>query len=310
VIEGLTIRHQDEAVDRVEKRSTTLELLASNGSVEVSRQRVEAGRHFYLYASDEWTGFEFIYVLRGTLTIECGEDTEGDEEPVLLRPGDYIYHNGLPSKVYFRTAEEVELLLVSSAPGFGMAREGVEEMRALAQSVDEKDAATQGHCLRMGRLSIEVAEKLGLHGQPLIDISYAAYLHDIGKVRVPDEILGKDHDLTEEEWVEMKRHPEYGAEILREKDFLGGAAEIVRAHHERFDGSGYPRGRKGDEIPIGARVVAVVDTYDAMTSQRTYQQEPLSKSEAIEELKKQAGTQFDPKVVEAFIAVIGDDGEE
>ncbi len=309
LVEGLTIRRHSDAVERVEKRTTTLELLASSDSVEVSRQRIEAGRHFYLFATDEWSGFELIYVLEGLLTIDSDDDENSVQEPILLRSGDYIYHNGLPQRVFFRVAEEVELLLISSAPSFDVASHRVSDMVAMAQSVEEKDAATEGHCDRMDQFAIQTGEKLGLGGQSLVDLSYAAYLHDIGKVRVPDEILGKEGQLTTEEWEEMRRHPEYGAEILCEKDFLHGAAEIVKSHHERYDGSGYPEGLKGDEIPIGARIVAVADTYDAMTSQRTYQQEPLSKSEAIEELRKHAGTQFDPKVVEAFIEVIGGDGE-
>ncbi|GAF83789.1 unnamed protein product, partial [marine sediment metagenome] len=185
VIEGLTIRHRDDAVERVEKRSTTLELLAASGPVEVSRQRIEAGHHFFLFASDEWSGFELVYVLEGALTVDCEDDAENDEEPVVLRSGDYIYHNGLPKKAYFRVAEEVELLLVSSAPSFDMARDRVQEMVAIAQSVEEKDAATEGHCDRLGRLAIRTGEQLGLLGQSLIDLSYAAYLHDIGKVQVP-----------------------------------------------------------------------------------------------------------------------------
>jgi len=307
VIEGLTIRHRDDAVERAEKRSTTLELLASNSSVEVSRQRIEAGRHFYLFASDEWSGFELVYVLKGTLSVDSEDDMKSESAPILLREGDFIHHNGLPRKVYFRVEEEVELLLVSSAPSFGVARDRVDEMVAIAQSVEEKDSATQGHCRRLGHLAIRTGEKLGLGGQALHDISYAAYLHDIGKVKVPDSILGKEGRLTSEEWEEMKRHPEYGAEMLREKAFLHAAAEIVKTHHERHDGSGYPDGLKGDDIPIGARIIAVVDTYDAITSARPYQA-AQAKEEALEELKRGAGTQFDPKVVEAFIEVIGVNG--
>jgi len=309
LVEGLTIRHRDDAVERIEKRTTTLELLASSSSVEVSRQRIEAGRHFYLFATDEWTGFELIYVLDGVLSIDLKEDAATSEQSILLHPGDYIYHNSLPRRVFFRVAEETELLLVSSTPSFDLARNRVKDMVAMAQSVEEKDAATEGHCDRLGQLAIQTAEKLGLSGQSLIDISYAAYLHDIGKVNVPDEILGKEDRLTDEEWEEMKRHPEYGAEILREKAFLTGAAAIVKAHHERFDGSGYPAGLRGEEIPIGARIIAVVDTYDAMTSERPYQK-ALSKGDAIAELKEHSVTQFDPEVVDAFIQVIGKNGAE
>ncbi len=310
VIEGLTIGRRGDAIDSVEKRSTTLQLLARSGPIEVVRQRIEAGRHSFLYATDEWTGFELIYLLDGTITLDCDPDRVEPAEPIVLQAGDYMYHNGLPRKVYFRAEDTVEILLFSSAPGFDMARNGVEEMGEIARSVEEKDAATEGHCDRLGRLAIRTGEQLNLDAQSLIDLSYAAYLHDIGKVKVPDSILGKEEPLTDEEWEEMKRHPDYGAEMLREKDFLGGAAEIVRAHHERYDGSGYPRGLKGQDIPIGARIIAVVDTYDAITSARPYQKAQV-KEEAVGELKRGAGTQFDPTVVEAFLEIVsGEDVEE
>ena len=303
-MDGLTIGRKEQVQDRVEKRSTTLELLAGCGSLEVTRQRVEAGRHFNLYAADAWAGFELIYILEGTLTLEDGP--RGD---VALGVGDYLYHNGLPEKVYFRVEDDVELLMVSSPPSYHLVRDDMQDMLSMARSVEEKDAATEGHCHRLERLAILTGERLGLSGEQLVDISYGAYLHDIGKVKVLDGILNKGSALTEEERDEMQRHPDHGAAMLLEKEFLGGAAEIVRAHHERFDGTGYPRGLKGDGIPIGARVVAVVDTYDAMTSARSYHS-ALSRSEAIEELKKHTASQFDPQVVRAFLEVIGGDGAE
>jgi HD-GYP domain-containing protein (c-di-GMP phosphodiesterase class II) len=302
--EELKIRRKTDPLDRVEKRSAVVELLASAGSIEVTRHEIEAGRHIWLYASDEWSGFELVYILQGTIALE---GRKGD--PVTLGAGDYLYHYGLPEKEYFRAETRIEILLISNSPSFHLMRNELEGMMSLVLSVDEKDSATEGHCTRIERLAILTGERLGLMGQELIDLSYAAYLHDIGKVKVPDEILGKGGELTNAEWSEMKRHPDYGAEILKEKTFLGGAAAIVRAHHERFDGTGYPRGLEGEEIPIGACVVAVVDTYDAMTSVRPYQR-AQAKREAIEELQQGAGTQFDPRVVRAFIEVIGGDGEE
>ena len=304
MVEGLFIgRSGDDAEDRFSKRSTTLELLASNGSLEVTRQRVEAGKHFYLFATDEWSGFEFIFLHAGRLALEDGDET------VSLKAGDYMYHNGLPEKVYFRVEENVEMLMVSSKPSFHLARGDMQEMMSLARSVEEKDQTTEGHCTRIERLAVLTGERLGLPGAHLIDVSFGAYLHDIGKVRVPDEILNKAATLTDEEWDEMRRHTDYGAEMLREKEFLHGAAEIVRSHHERYDGGGYPRGLKGEEIPIGARVVAVVDTFDAITSARPYQK-AQAKRKAIEELKRHSGTQFDPRVVRAFLEVIGDDDND
>jgi len=309
VFEGLTIARRGDALERAEKRTTTLELLASSGSVEVTRQRVETGRHFSLLAADEWVGFELLYLLEGVLLIEPDSEAGETSEAVRLNPGEYVYHNGLPKKVFFRVEEEAEFLMVNSAPSFELMRDRVKDMVEMARSVEEKDSMTEGHCDRLGKYAILVAEDLGLLGQSLIDISYAAYLHDLGKIKVPAEILGKRGLLTDEEWEQMKRHPELGADLLREKAFLHGAADIVAAHHERYDGHGYPRGLAGEEIPIGARIIAVVDTYDAITSIRPYQ-EAKAKEEAIEELKRGAGTQFDPHIVDVFVKVIEHDDAE
>ena len=304
MVKGLTIVHgDDDAEDEIAKRSTKLELLASGGTLEVTRQWVEAGKHFYIFATDAWSGFEFIFLLRGTLTLEDGD------RMVTLRAGDYMHHNGLPERAFFRVVTDVEMLMVASPPSFHLARDDMQEMMSLARSVEEKDQTTEGHCTRIERLAVLTGERLGLPGKHLIDVSFGAYLHDIGKVRVPDEVLNKAGSLTDEEWNEMRRHTDYGAEMLREKEFLDGAAEIVRAHHERYDGAGYPRGLKGEEIPIGARVVAVVDSFDAITSARPYQK-AQAKRKAIDELKRNSGTQFDPRVVRAFLEVIGDNDEE
>lgn len=298
MVKGLIIGHRVDVEDSVAKRSTTLELLATSGALEVTRQRIEAGRHFYLFATDAWSGFEFMYILSGQLTLE-----DKDQGDIRLEAGRFLYHNGLPEKAYFRVETDVEVLMVSSPPSFHLVQDEMREIMSLVLSVEEKDPLTEGHCTRLERLSVTTGERLRLDPQQLIDLSFGAYLHDIGKVKVPDAILKKEGSLTDTEWEEMKRHPDYGADMLREKDFLGSAADIVRAHHERFDGTGYPRGLKGDDIPIGARVVAVVDAYDAITSVRPYKK-AAAKEEAIRKLRKNAGTQFDPQVVQAFLEVL------
>ncbi len=296
---GLTFGEARANEERAAKQSSA-ELLVQHRALEVTRHRIAAGKHFYLDEATEWSGFEFIYVLRGTVTLSSGDDRKP------LGPGDYIYHRGLPERAYFRVDEDIEVLMVSSPPSYHLIREEMQGIMELARSVEEKDEATEGHCHRLERLAIRTGERLGLPGQRLIDLSYGAYLHDVGKVRVPDRILGKAGPLTDEEWAEMRRHPEYGAAMLREKGFLRAAADIVISHHENYDGSGYPRGLQGEEIPIEARVIAVADAYDAITSQRPYQV-AAAKSEAIEELRLHAERQFDPRVVRAFLSVIGED---
>ncbi|MGD9675311.1 MAG: HD domain-containing phosphohydrolase [Candidatus Bipolaricaulia bacterium] len=300
MIDGLTLGRSEGDRPKMQKKSTTLELLVQQGAVEVTRHRIVAGKHFFLDEAKEWSGFEFIYILGGALTLT------GEGEGSTLRSGDYLYHRGLPERAYFRVDEDVDLLMVSSPPSYHLIKDEIQEMMALARSVEEKDEETEGHCHRLERLAIRTGERMGLSAQRLIDLSYGAYLHDIGKVRVPDGILNKAGPLSDEEWVEMRRHPEHGADMLREKAFLKEASQIVLAHHENYDGSGYPSGTRGEEIPIEARIVAVVDAYDAITSERPYQS-ALAKQTAVLELKLNAGTQFDPRVVRAFLSVIGED---
>ena len=176
-------------------------------------------------------------------------------------------------------------------------------VEVLSTALDIRDKMTHRHARRVARMASSVAREMGLSKQQVLEIEYAAALHDIGKIGVADSILRKAEPLDEEEWKDMRRHSELGYEILNGIDFLRDAAEIVWAHHERYDGNGYPRGLAGEEIPLGARVFGVVDAYDAMTSRRPYRQ-AMSREQACIEIARNAGTQFDSHVVEAFLVMI------
>jgi diguanylate cyclase (GGDEF)-like protein len=173
----------------------------------------------------------------------------------------------------------------------------------LSTALDVRDKMTHRHARRVARTAAAVARAMHLSNAEASEIEYAAALHDIGKIGVADSILRKASSLDNEEWKEMRRHSELGYQILKGIDFFQNAAEIVYAHHEHFDGSGYPRGLVGEEIPLGARVFAVVDAYDAMTSRRPYRS-ALARDTALIEIASHSGTQFDPKVVQAFLQVI------
>ncbi|MCX6581552.1 MAG: response regulator [Candidatus Aminicenantes bacterium] len=176
-------------------------------------------------------------------------------------------------------------------------------LRALVTALDTRDEETQGHSLRVAKYTLKLAELLGWGDtEQLKTLEYGALLHDIGKIGIPDAILKKPGKLTDAEWTVMRTHPEVGFKILQHIEFLEGASEIVLFHHERFKGSGYPSGLKGKDIPMGARIFAVADTVDAMTSERSYRA-ALTFEEASGELKKFSGIQFDPRVVAAFHAV-------
>jgi len=173
----------------------------------------------------------------------------------------------------------------------------------LSSALDIRDKMTHRHARRVARMSAFVSREMKLSDDEVLQIEYAAALHDIGKIGVTDGILFKEEALEADEWREMRRHSELGYKILNGVDFLRDAAEIVYSHHERFDGKGYPRGIAGTEIALGARVFAVVDAYDAMTSRRPYR-EAMPQEDALEEIMRHSGTQFDPVTVEAFMRMV------
>ena len=231
--------------------------------------------------------------------VEAREAREGDQKP--------------PSESSCMSATQAETL----SPGFGAlplalrAKELEEQVKqcqtgvmlALNMMLDLKDLKTGLHATRLAEWAVRVAEHLGVGPQELRDLEFASLLHDIGKIGVPDDVLLKPGRLTPEELAVVRKHPEYGWAILRNVPGFERASLLVLHHHERFDGNGYPAGLRGDEIPIGARIVAVVDAFDAMLSSRSYRQ-GLPLEEAVHRLRNGVGTQFDPRIVTHFVNLV------
>ena len=212
------------------------------------------------------------------------------------------YQRNLEEKVAERTAQ----LLVKHreiAGLFEKLQSSYETtLRALAAALDTRDTETQGHSVRVSEYTAVIAQRLGVEEPELTDIRRGALLHDVGKIGISDAVLRKPGKLTPVEWAEMKLHPGIGHRILSGILFLEKSLPIVLSHQERYDGSGYPRRLKGEEIPLGARIFAVVDMLDAVTSDRPYRK-ALTYRDAREEIIRNAGIQFDPKIVEVFLSI-------
>ena len=172
-----------------------------------------------------------------------------------------------------------------------------------SRAMDLRDKETEGHTLRVTELTLSLAQAVGLKDEELIHVRRGALLHDIGKLGVPDEILYKNENLSEAEWKIMHKHPLFAHQMLSSISYLENALVIPYCHHEKWDGSGYPRGLKGEEIPVAARIFALADVWDALTSDRPYRS-AWTKEKSLEYIKEQSGKYFDPNFVGPFLKLI------
>lgn len=185
----------------------------------------------------------------------------------------------------------------------------LESIETLRYTVEAKDTYTRGHSDRVSEFAVLIGKKVGLSNEDMKTLQIGGLFHDIGKIGVPDNILQKESKLTDDEYSEIKNHPSIGAHILSTATIFKDIIPIVRHHHERYDGNGYPGRLKGDEIPYLARITAIADSFDAMTSRRTYR-DSLPMDVVISEFKKCRGTQFDPELDDVFLDILENHPEE
>ena len=238
----------------------------------------------------DWVTIPFIFLTArsGTADIIAGKNLGAED--YLVKP---IGREELVTNVRSRIARTSQLKVAQLKQSY------LASLTALAKAIDLRDPYTGGHVERVTEYALVVGAHLGWHESKLEHLHYGAILHDIGKIHIRESTLLKTSQLNDEEFQEIRRHPVIGAEMIADIPYLAGAVPIVRYHHERWDGKGYPEGLSGNDIPEGARIVAVVDTFDAMTTDRPYSS-AVSLQEAYEELLRCAGEQFDPGVISAF----------
>ena len=296
---GMTLHRHDAALEVVTTQVGSFSLISANPRLEVSEGTLDEGGRMTLVPSDtDGCAPEVYRILDGRMQART------ENGAVELRAGDTLVVEDLRQPVIFVASSDVRFLYASPEPTFHHISQELDELRRLAVEVEFADGYTAEHCQRLQTIAYAIGRELGLPQHRLHLLDYAAYLHDVGKVRVPTAILTSPAPLADEDWESIRRHPTDGAELL-EGTFMAAAAPIVAQHHERLDGSGYPLGLRGDEIVYEALIVAVADTFDAMTSDRPYRR-ALSREAAIAELRRLRGSAFPAEIVDAFERVLTD----
>lgn len=288
-----------DAIERATTNNTVISLLASKNGTEVIHHQLAKDCAWGLTPQAGWDELESVVILSGKLKYRVGTE-EG-----LLYPGDTISGEPVKEYVIFTALEDSSFLYITSNYVFHYYSDATRRFHELAVEIAQKDGYTAKHCERIRNLSVAIGEKMELTTTELFSLSYGAFFHDVGKLNIPSEILLKPGKLSQEEFDIIKQHTIFGKQILTSSDvpYLIDAGLIAEQHHERFDGSGYPYGLRGDEISLGAAIVAVVDSYDAMTSNRPYQS-AKSREEAIAELLSLRGKLYHPAVIDAFLNVL------
>ena len=291
---GLSLRKKGESLETVSSKAIEVQLLVAGQGLEIHRGALNKGKRITLVPSGE--AVETYYILEGRLRSDAASGS------VSVGAGDYLVTESLAESYTLLAQTDVRFLYFTSQPTFHEISQELGELMRLAVEVEIKDGYTAEHCRRLQVLSYAAGQELGLTQDRLYLLDYGAYLHDVGKVKVPARILQKPSALTHAEWTIMKKHPIFGRELL-EKTYLRRAGIIVEQHHERFDGSGYPHALSGEGILPESYIVAVADAYDAMTTDRPYRR-AAPPEQAFAELRKYAGIYYPEEVVSAFISVV------
>jgi HD-GYP domain-containing protein (c-di-GMP phosphodiesterase class II) len=298
-MDGFYLGDRNKPIEKVAMQTEELSLLAKCDGIEIMHLKILPDIVFYIDPSEEKDMMEFFYILDGSI------EWEDENKKVLLNQGQFFYVHNLSESTYFKTLTEVHILYVASQPVFHFLSNEIENLSEMRKKVEEKDLYTHDHGVRSRDYAMRIGEKLNYSKKQLNVLFYSSVFHDIGKINVPDYVLNKPGRLTSEEFDYIKKHSGDGAEIIK-NTFLSESAKAILQHHERLDGSGYPMGIKGNEICLDARIIRVVDSYDAMTSDRPYRK-AMEPKEALDEIKSLVGKHYDGKVVACLEDILKED---
>lgn len=293
---GVFLINKENYIASIKQPEATLSLLANSGGIDFMIQEIYADRPCCISPGIDPELIEFFYVLEGLIVISTDE---GDRT---LEKGDSFYVHDIVHDLPVKTPRGAKLLYISSKPVFRYLYSFIGDLNELLERTENKDIYTHNHGNRVEQYSIRICEKLGLSKEITNTLAISSLFHDVGKCFIPDMILKKPGKLTNEEFKIIMQHPIESRRLLENK-FKGDVAIIVEQHHERLNGSGYPYGLKADDIMLEAKIIAVADSYDAMTSDRSYRN-AMTPHNAIKELKSMTGTHYDKSVVLALEEIL------
>lgn len=291
VLKGFYFLKSNDFLERVSQHSGSLSLLAKSGDFEVMELLIHEGKEFIAVPGETSHLIEFFYIISGSVYDHTHDAN--------YTSGDLFYLNRLQSPIYFTAETDTKLLYIINESMFFMLSDKIQKLMETIEKVEEKDFYTEKHCNRVMEYSIALAKELQLQDIDLMTLGYASLFHDLGKIEIPIDILQKPSRLTDMEFESIKQHPIKGRALADEINLIN-MGEIIEQHHERNDGTGYPFGLDSSSIRIEAKIISIVDCYDAMTSDRPYRKK-MSQEEAIDELLKYRGIHYDEVIVDTFI---------
>lgn len=291
-MEGIFFVNKGSYVTSVKQTFSKLGLLTSYGDIDIMVQELGPNNPSWIDPGSDPELMEFFYILEGTLEVVS------DDGARTMGPGDSFYVANLKKSVVTKSETGVKFLYITSKPVFNYIYGFTGDLNKLRQQCEEKDIYTKNHSNRVMEYSAKICEQMGLSQEVSKALLISSLFHDIGKCMIPDEILKKPERLTREEFRYIMRHPTYSRTLVEPK-FGRDIADIVEQHHERLDGSGYPFNLEGSEIRLEAKIIAVADSYDAMTTDRPYRK-ANSPKEAYDELCTEVNTLYDSSAVEGL----------
>lgn len=289
--DSFNIYRDGEAIKTDENKAGIFKLMVQDEALEIFESNIKAGRSIICQPYECKDSINVVFVMGGKLYHTNSK--------AYVMAGDYYTFKDLDITHHFSVVEDTKLLMIRKKSFLEKQITMTNQMSDIIHKIQLKDKYTEDHCNNTGNLAVEIATHLRLSEDIIQNVLYASKIHDIGKIDIPGEVLNKAGKLTKAEFQLMKKHPQTGYEIVMREIANEDIARVVLEHHERIDGSGYPKGLKGDEICMEAKVILVADSFDAMMSDRPYRK-AMKYQEAIDELRAYSGRWYEKDIVEAL----------